>query len=272
MNFHISFAIEGPGKQIPTVYFMRPTASIMMVNTTFTIVSPAIKPMTKALLCPTVRMFLWVGSPCRKGTDNSVGSLEAKIHTYAASVSTEGNGRNRQVGLSTDGPRIDQRTPCAQNGTAQYVPPVMSIRMDTSPGCIGRDGIGRNTPFPSVTSHQKSGTVEGYRCMRARKSVMTGAIGTVFLDSGFEGVVDSQSCGRTQTELPPTFAILLYQSFHQAGSRGNQAQNVGRPLYYRRLCAYRQRSQQEQERESQTFHLFLGFYQAEEQVVFTIDR
>ena len=145
-----------------------------------------------------------------KGSKNFVRTLEAKIHTYAAGITTEGDGRNRQVGLPTNGSRIDQRTRCTQNGTAQHVPPVMSIGIHTSPGHVGRDGIGRYTPFPSVTTHQKGGAVESYRCMRARKGVMAGSIGTIFLDSGFEGVVGRQSRGRTQAELPETFAILLY--------------------------------------------------------------
>ncbi len=51
------------------------------------------------------------------------------------------------------------------NGACRYVPPIVFLAVDPAPSDVCRDYIGRNTPFPSITPLDISGTAKGYRRM-----------------------------------------------------------------------------------------------------------
>ena len=67
------------------------------------------------------------------------------------------------------------------NGSRRHVPPIMLLPIDPAPTHLGRHCISRNTPFPSITPLDKSGSREGYGGMHGWERMIIAEVGPLFL-------------------------------------------------------------------------------------------
>ena len=67
------------------------------------------------------------------------------------------------------------------NGSRRHVPPIMLLPIDPAPTHVGRHGISRNTPFPSLTPLDKSGSRKGYGGMHGWERMIIAEVGPLFL-------------------------------------------------------------------------------------------
>ena len=69
---------------------------------------------------------------------------------------------DRQLIIQNKRTSKDINTTGADNGSRLHVPLIMLLPIVPAPTHVGRYRISRNTPFPSITSLDKSGSRKGY--------------------------------------------------------------------------------------------------------------
>ena len=124
--------------------------------------------------------------------------------------------------------RKEIRTSDSDGSSGKYIPAVVLFPVDARPCYVGRHGISRNAPFPSVAASDVRGRREGDRGVHGGHRVVVAVVRAVLVDEVFQGERRADRRERSERALFQSLPVFERQGGGNARRRRSKEQDVAR--------------------------------------------